>query len=283
MNEKYYFDKRIEYSEANKERNSKLNERKLLNFLVSARNNNTKSYNKGNVNPRSPSNYMSRKNFSYKSLLDNMNNIKKQSSTKDQNNLNNSHSKKNNHVNSQNYKQLINLTNSELKDKDINNFKEFKRMQDLNNKLLFQKRLLNRNIESILFQNHNTYNNLLLKQKNNSHNIFDTTTEANKNDITSIMILRSKPLIVKLDQKRSSSCLNGCTSKNVVREDMNKIKTPPKMILIENNRKKSKVSIYNTTKSKKSIKSKKFFAPEENHFRAVIYQQEIKKYNMAID
>ena len=283
MNEKYYFDKRIEYSEANRERNVKLNERKLLNFLVSPRNNNTKSYNKGNTNPRSPSNYMSRKNFSYKSLLDNMNNIKKQSSTKDQNNLNNSHSKKNNHVNSHSYKQLINLTNSELKDKDINNFKEFKRMQDLNNKLLFQKGILNKNIESILFQNNNTYNNLLLKQKKNNHNIIDSTTEANKNDITSIMILRNKPLIVKLDPKRSSSCLNGYNSKNVIREDMIKIKTPPKMILIENDRKKSKGSIYNTTKSKNNIKNIKLFAPEENHFRAVIYQQEIKKYNMAID
>ena len=41
MNEKYYFDKRIEYIEANKERNLKLNERKLLNFLVSPRNNKT--------------------------------------------------------------------------------------------------------------------------------------------------------------------------------------------------------------------------------------------------
>ena len=283
MNEKYYFGKRIEYSEANKERNLKLNERKLLNFLVSPRNNNTKSFNKGNVNPRSPSNYMSRKNFFYKSIFDNMNNINKQSSAKDQNNLNNSHYKKNNHVNSHSYKQLINLTNSELKDKDINNFKEFKRILDLNNKLLFQKRILNRNIESILFQNNNTYNNLLLKQKKNTHNIIDTTTEANKNDITSIMILRNKPLIVKLDPKRSSSCLNGYTSKNVVKEDMNKIKTPPKMILIENDKKKSKGSIYNTTKSKNSIKSKKLFAPEENHFRAVIYEQEIKKYNMAID
>ena len=282
MNEKYYFDKRIEYIEANKERNLKLNERKLLNFLVSPRNNNTKSFNKGNANPRSPSNYMSKKNLSYKSILDNINKIKKQCSTNNQNNLNNSNYIKNNHGNSNSYKQLNNLTNLELKDKDINNFKEFKRIQDLNNKLLFQKGIVNKNIESILFQNNKTYNNILFKQKQNKHNN-DTNTEVNKNDITSIIIIKNKPLIVKLDPKRSSSCLNGYTSKKVDREDMKKIKTPPKMILIENDKKKSKGSLYNTTKTKNIIKSKKMFAPEENHFRAVIYEQEIKKYNMAVD
>ena len=147
MYEKYYFDKRIEYIEANKERNLKLNERKLLNFLVSPRNNNTKSFNKGNANPRSPSNYMSKKNLSYKSILDNINKIKKQCSTNNQNYLNNSNYIKNNHGNSNSYKQLNNLTNLELKDKDINNFKEFKRIQDLNNKLIYY---LNKNKISII-------------------------------------------------------------------------------------------------------------------------------------
>ena len=280
MNEKYYFDKRIEYSEANKKRYLKINERKLLNFLISPRNRTTKSFNKGNANPRSPSKYMSKKNFSYRSILDNINKIKKQSST---NNLNNTNYKKDNLGNSNSYKQLIDLTNFELKDKDINNFKEFKRIQDLNNKLLFQKGIVNKNIESILFQNNNTYNNILFKQKQNKHNNIDTNPEVNKNDITSFTILRNKPLIVKLDPKRSSSCLNGHTSKNVDREDMKNIKTPPKMILIENDKKKSKGSLYNTTKIKNIIKSKKMFAPEENHFRAVIYEQKIKQYNMAID
>jgi hypothetical protein len=283
MNEKYYFDKRIEYSEINKERNLKRNERKLLNFLISPRNKTTKSFNKGNASPRSPSNYMSKKNFSYKSILDNINKIKKQSSTNNQNNLNNKNYKKDNHGNSNSYKQLIDYTNLELKDKDINNFKEFKRIQDLNNKLLFQKGIVNKNIESILFQNNNTYNNILFKQKQNKHNNIDTNTEVNKNDITSIMILKNKPLIVKLDPKRSSSCLNGYTSKNVDLDDMKTIKTPPKMILIENDKKKSIGSLCNTTRSKNTIKSKKQFAPEENHFRAVIYEQEIKKYNMAVD
>ena len=97
------------------------------------------------------------------------------------------------------------------------------------------------------------------------------------------MILKNKPLIVKLDPKRSSSCLNGYTSKNVDLDDMKTIKTPPKMILIENDKKKSIGSLCNTTRSKNTIKSKKQFAPEENHFRAVIYEQEIKKYNMAVD
>ena len=143
MNEKYYFDKRFEYSESNKERHLKHNERKLLNFLISPRNKITKSFNKGKANPRSPSNYMSKKNFSYKSILDNINKIKKQSSTNNQNNLNNTYYKKDNHGNSNSYKQLIDLTNLELKDKDINNFKEFKRIQDLNNKLLFQKGIVN--------------------------------------------------------------------------------------------------------------------------------------------
>ena len=113
MNEKYYFDKRIEYSEINKERNLKRNERKLLNFLISPRNKTTKSFNKGNASPRSPSNYMSKKNFSYKSILDNINKIKKQSSTNNQNNLNNKNYKKDNHGNSNSYKQLIDYTNLE--------------------------------------------------------------------------------------------------------------------------------------------------------------------------
>jgi hypothetical protein len=281
MDEKYYFDKKIEYIEANKERSLKHNERKLLNFLVSPRNNNTKSFNKGSANPRSPSNYMSKKNLSYKSILDNINKIKKQNSTNNPNNLNNSNYKRNNHGNSISYKQKTNLTNFELKDKDINNFKEFKRIQDLNNKLLFQKGIVNRNIESFLFQN--TYNNILLKQKQKKYNNIDTNIEVNKNDITSIMILKNKPLIVKLDPKRSSSCLNGYTSKNVDLDDMKTIKTPPKMILIENDKKKSIGSLCNTTRSKNTIKSKKKFDPEENHFRAVIYEQEIKKYNMAVD
>ena len=142
---------------------------------------------------------------------------------------------------------------------------------------------MNKNIESILFQNNKTYNNILNKQKQNKHKNIDINTEVNKNDITSIMILKNKPLILKLDPKRSSSCLNGYTSKNVEREDMKKIKTPPKMILIENDKKKSKGSLYNTTKSKNVIKSKKIFVPAENHFRAVIYEQEIKQYNMAVD
>ena len=283
MNEKYYFDKRFEYSESNKERHLKHNERKLLNFLISPRNKITKSFNKGNTNPRSPSNYMSKKNISYKSILDNINKIKKQSSTNNPNNLNKTNYKKDIHGNSKSYKQLIDLTNLELKDKDINNFKEFKRKQDLNNKLLFEKGIVNKNIESILFQNNKTYNNILNKQKQNKHNNIDINTEVNKNDITSIMILKNKPLIVKLDPKRSSSCLNGYTSKNIERDDMKKIKTPPKMILIENDKKKSKGSLYNTTKLKNVIKSKKIFAPEENHFRAVIYEQEIKQYNMAVD
>ena len=283
MNEKYYFDKRIEYIEANKERNLKLNERKLLNFLVSPRNNNTKSFNKGNANPRSPSNYMSKKNLSYKSILDNINKIKKQCSTNNQNYLNNSNYIKNNHGNSNSYKQLNNLTNLELKDKDINNFKEFKRIQDLNKKLFFQKGIVNRNIESFFFQNNKTYNNILLKKKQNKQNNIDTNTEINKNDITSIIILKNKPLIVQSDPKRSSSCLNGYISKNVDREDMKKIKTPPKKLLIENDKKKNKSTLFNTTKSKNIIKNKKIFIPEENHFRAVIYQQEIKKYNMAVD
>jgi len=283
MDEKYYFDNRLDYIDANRERNLKLNERNLLNFLVSPRNKNAKSFNKVNANPRSPSNYMTKKNMSYKSIIDNINKNKKQNSVNNQNNLNNSHYKKNNHGNSNSYKQFTNITNFELKDKDINNFKEFKRIQDLNNKLLFQKGILNRNVESFLFQNNKTYNNILLKQKQINHNNIDANSEVNKNDITSIMILKNKPLIVKGDPKRSSSCINGYTSKNVDREDTKNIKTPSKMLLIENDRKKSKSSLYNTTKSRNSIKDKKVFAPEENHFRAVIYEQEIKRSNMAVD
>lgn len=96
---------------------------------------------------------------------------------------------------------------------------------------------MNRNIESFFFQNNKTYNNILLKKKQNKQNNIDINTEINKNDITSIIILKNKPLIVQSDPKRSSSCLNGYISKNVDREDMKKIKTPPKKLLIENDKK----------------------------------------------
>ena len=236
---------------------------------------------------------MPKNNFSYKSILDNINKIKKQSSIHKQNNLNNSQYKRNNNYiysnnnsninnNSNSYKQLINLTNLEVKEKDINNFKEFKRIQDLNNKHLFQNGILNKNIESFLFPNNKTYNNILLKNKQNKHNNIDTNTEANKNNITSIVILKNKPLIVKSDPKRSSSCLNGYISKYIDVEDMKKIKTPSKRILVENEGKKTKNS-YNTARTKNNIKNKVKFEPEENHFRAVFYEQEIKKYNMTVD
>jgi len=126
--------------------------------------------------------------------------------------------------------------------------------------------------------------------------------EINKNDLASIMELKNKPLIVKLDPKKSSSCLKGkkiekinnsnknnkgLTSKILDDEEKKRIKTPVKKLFIESDRDKVKESLseyikidkfseLSTTTKNKSIKTVKLI-PEKNHFKAVIYSQEIQK------
>ena len=303
------FDKKFEGAETAREQYSKINNsRKYFNFPQSPNNNNIKSLNLGNVNPRSLSKNTPKGNSSDKSTVNNIKKKHKQNST---NNLNNSN------INNKN-KSVKNL---ELKEKDINNFKEFK-IKETNNDLLFNKEIFNNKIKSILFKNinNNINNNLLLKTKkkgilNNIDN-FNlkkiNINEINKIDISSIKDIKNKPMIVKLDPKRSSSCLNGKkinekikkvnnkkknnSSKLIDEEETKRIKTPTKKIFIESDRSRMKESLSEiinknfmeikgntTTKIKNSIKPNNLkLVPEENHFKAVLYSQEIKKLHMSL-
>ena len=172
--------------------------------------------------------------------------------------------------------------------------------------------MLNNKMKSILFQNKNINNhsNILLKAKQKNISNFENSNLdlvngiINKIDITSIMELKNKPLIIKSDPKRSSSCLKGRKTNEILKqiknknkvlspkfvedEDKNIIKTPTKRLFIESDRSKIKQSlsqlIYldkNKNKNKKENNEK--IIPEENHFKAVLYSQEIKKYNKGLE
>ena len=311
-------EKKIDGAETTREQHSKLNNsRKFFNFPVSPRNKNIKSINLGNINARPVSKYNSKGNSTDKAIIENNKKIKKQNST---NNLNNSNHNINNNKTTQRKKELKNL---ELIEKDINNFKDFKNINQPSNDLLFRKGILNNKIKSILFQNNNlnNHNNLLLKATQKIFNNFDNPNlklvnggEVNKIDLSSILDLKNKPLIVKLDQKRSSSCLKGkqikekikngnknnkiISSKFIEDEEIKRIKTPTKKLFIESDRDKVKESLSeyihldknfmelkgNSTTKIKNLKNLKVkLVPEENHFKAVIYSQEIKKLNKNLE
>ena len=286
---------KLDDAETAREKNSKIkNIRKIVNFPVSPINQKIQSINLGNIKAHALPKNISNGNLSDKSILDNIKKITKQNSA---NNLNISN------YNSKNNKEVKHL---ELKEKDINNFINFKILEESNNKLLFRNGMINNKIKSILFQNKNINNhtNILLKAKQKIINNFEnsnidlTNREINKIDITSIMELKNKPLIIKSDPKRSSSCLKGKKANELLKQIKNKnkvlspkfvedeekniIKTPTKRIFFENGRTKSKQSLsqlINIDKNNhinKKEKNEKII-PEENHFKAVLYSQEIKK------
>lgn len=308
-------EKKFDGAETTREQHSKLNNsRKFFNFPISPRNKNIKSINLGNINARPISKNASKGNSTDRAIIENIKKIKKQSST---NNLNNSNHNNNNN-NNQGKKELKNL---ELIEKDINNFKDFKNINQQNNDLLFRKGVLNNKIKSILFQNNNisNHNNLLLKAKQNIFNNYDNSNiklvsggEINKIDLTSILELKNKPLIVKMEPKRSTSCLKGkkinekiksgnkiISPKFIDDEEIKRIKTPTKKLFIESDRNKIKESLSeyihldknfimelkgNSTTKIKNIKHLKVkLVPEENHFKAVMYSQEIKKLNKSLE
>ena len=130
--------------------------------------------------------------------------------------------------------------------------------------------------------------------------------EINKNDIASFMEIKNKPLIVKLNSKRSTSCLKGKKINEKIRklnkkyvsskfndyEEEKRIKTPTNRIIIERdrNRLKEPLSEYiNLEKNFLKLNNKRTnkiknlknvnLLPEENHFIAVMLSQEIKKLN----
>ena len=256
-------EKKFDGAETTREQHSKLNNsKKLFNFPVSPRNKNIKSINLGNIDARPVSKYSSKGNSNDKAIIDNIKKMKKPKST---NNLNNS----NHNINNNNIQRKKEIKNLELIEKDITNFKDFKNLNQPNNDLLFRKGVLNNKIKSILFPNNNLNNhnnNLLLKAKQNIFNNFDNSNiklvsggEVNKIDLSSILDLKNKPLIVKLDPKRSTGCLKGkkinekiknmnknnkvISSKFIDDEEIKRIKTPTKKLFIESDRDKVKESL----------------------------------------
>jgi hypothetical protein len=297
MNElKLDLDKKLDGAETSRERNSKLNDkRRKFNFQISPRKTKNKSLNIINVNVHPISKFISKNAISNNSNLDG---IKKSANIKINNNINNS----NNNI-------IKPTKKRELIEKDINNFKEFKKIIETNNDLFFQKMVLNRrNKKSNIFKNSNnlTYSN---KLKPNNFDIKFGIGEINKIDITSILEFKNKPLIVKLDPKRSSStnCINEKTNNETIKvfnndlytryvsdEEVKMIKTPrspSKKIYLENGKDKIKEPIYinknsietkDDTGNKESINDKINLLPEEYHFKAVLYSQELKKLNFAL-
>ena len=301
-------DKKLDGAETAREHHPKLNNSKrFFNLALSPNNINIKSLNLGNINARPLSKNNPKGNSSDNLIVETLKKRQKQGST---NNLNNSINQKN--------KSFKNL---ELKEKDINNFKDFK-IKD--NELLSNKELMNNKIQSILFKNiNNINNNLLLKNMQNALNnkdnyilkISNNNNDINKIDLTSIKDLKNKPLIVKIDPKRSTSYLNGKkinekikkstskkknASKIIEEEEAKRIKTPTKRIYIKSDRDKMKESLSEfininknfievkgntTTKIKNNYKDNHFekTAPEENHFKAVLYSQEIKSLHSALE
>ena len=294
MNElKLDLDKKLDGAETSRERNSKLNDkRRKFNFQISPRKTKNKSLNIINVNVHPISKFISKNAISNNSNLDG---IKKSANIKINNNINNS----NNNI-------IKPIKKRELIEKDINNFKEFKKIIDTNNDLFFQRMVLNRRKKkSNIFQNsnNNTYSN---KLNSDNFDIKFGNGEINKIDITSILEFKNKPLIVKLDPKRSSStnCLNEKTNNETIKvfnndlytryvsdEEVKIVKTPSKKIFLENGKDKVKESIYinknsieikDDTGNKDSINDKINLLPEEYHFKAVLYSQELKKLNFAL-
>ena len=297
MNElKLDLDKKLDGAETSRERNSKLNDkRRKFNFQISPRKTKNKSLNIINVSVHPISKFISKNAISNSSNLDCM---KKSPNIKINNNINNS----NNNI-------IKPIKKRELIEKDINNFKEFKKIIETNNDLFFQKMVLNRRKKkSKLFQNSNnlTYSN---KLKSDNFDIKIGDGEKNKINITTILEFKNKPLIVKLDPKRSSSsnCINEKTNNETIKvfnydlytryvsdEEVKIIKTPrspSKKIYLENGKDKIKEPIYinknsietkDDTGNKESINDKINLLPEEYHFKAVLYIQELKKLNFAL-
>jgi hypothetical protein len=271
------------------------NNKKSYNFPLSPKNKNINSLNLGNINSRKTQKFISKDNSSDKTLLD-----KKKMNKKDisYNNLNDSK------INSTNKIKV--KGNLELKEKDINNFKEFQKLKDSNNDIYFRKGSLTNRLGPILFSNNSTKNNILLKAGQNMIQHYDSLKIKNGSEESNKINkkeneLKHKPLIVKLDPKRdlnergnSMNKKDNSKTKLEDKEKIKRIKTPTKKIFIESDRSRECLSDifylnkniveFNEDKNKSKNSDKiKIISPEENHFKAVFYSQEIKKFNKALE
>ena len=272
------------------------NSKKSYNFPLSPKNKIINSLNLGNINSRKNPKNISKDNSSDKTLLDKKKMNKKNISY---NNLNDSKINNTNKVN--NIKVKGNL---ELKEKDINNFKDFQKLKDSNNDIYFRKGSLTNRLGPILFSNNSTKNNILLKAGQNMIHHFDSLKLKNGSEESNKIEkeLKQKPLIVKLDPKRESNekgkSMNKKENSRIKfedKEEIKRIKTPTKKIFIESDRNNREclsdifylnknVIDFNGDKSKiKNLEKIKIISPEENHFKAVLYSQEIKRFNKALE
>ena len=304
----------LDGSETSRDQDSKLNNKRIIfNFPLSPKNKNVKSINLGNIKPLSKNE--SKGNSSDKIIKNNINKKLKQNSTNSFKNLN-----YNSNVINNNIDQIKKL---ELKEKDTNNLKEYKAIKAENNDSLGHKDILNNKIKAILFQNNNiklnNNNNLLIKTKQKFFNNFDNPTtnllninEINQKDLASIKEIKNKPFFIKLEPKKNSSILKGkilnknikqyndnhknLSSKFINEEEIKRIKTPTKKLFHQNEKNNAKESLSeyinldnnidglnrNIVSNIKNKNAEKIY-PEENHFKAVLYSQEIKKFNNRLE
>ena len=135
-------DKKYDGAETARELHLKINNRrKLFNYPLSPHNKNIKCISFGFIKP--PLGTKQKVNSTDKAILGN---IKKQRKQKSPNILNHSNQ---NAYNIQKNKEIKKI---ELKQKDINNFNDFKKINSSNNDILFNKKIFNKKIKSILLK-----------------------------------------------------------------------------------------------------------------------------------
>ena len=259
---------KFDISKVSNEQNSKiLNSPKEFNFLNSPRNKKINYLNLVNINSNKISKYISQKN-------------------------NNSSSK----IISENLKKMNNIINNKIKKKEKESIKE----------RIFQKGVLNDKFEYFLFKNK-------LKSKNNNNKLFNSkpkiineinsTTDRlklsneHKLNLNPFMENKYHPIMSKFKNKRSSSVINANSINNEKLKEINNLtykdnlfitkysnndngkikmgKTPNKKIIIGNTQDIKEINYEN--------KNKKNLELEENHFKAVIYSQEIKRLEINLN
>ena len=285
MNEiKFDIDNKLDGAKTYRGQNPKfISTTKQFNFPNSPRNKNIKYLNLGNINTNQISKYISKANSPNQILSEN---IKKTFRQSIKNQIN----------------QSRNQDNAKLiKKKKINNNDDYRKIKESNYERLFQKGVLNEKLESYLFKSklRSKNNNKLLNSNNNILNNIDSTSRLklneNKKDLTSFIELKYQPFS-KINNKRSSSVLNGnkinesIKENNFIKKDsllltkykdnekIKIIKTPNNKNIIESDRDKS---IYDF--NRKILNKRITLELEENHFKAVLYTQEIKKLKKNLD
>ena len=283
MNEiKLEIENKLDGSKTYRGKNSKfVNSPKQLNFPNSPRNKNINLLNLGNINTNQFSKYISKKgnsNSNNNIFLENKSKAYKQQSS-------------NNIINNQ-----------------IN-----KKIKDQSKEKIFQKGALNEKLESFLFKNKfkskkNNNINLLNPKPKIFNNVNDITTRLKLNNnefkinLNSFMEYKQRKQSSKLkyNNKRSSSVINAnkgnekikennnltykdnlFTKNNKENEKINPAKTPIKKIIIESDKKNKNINDVNinniNSNGIKKLYNNKKIDIEENHFKAVLYNQEIKK------